>query len=318
MRSKSDMIPDNELLDMFKEQDTESTRAGRGDGKAEGLHHLHQHHHDQNQTHHQSHQWTDINGYNLQNSTSFSSNPYLGGPNITPPFSRTGELVEAGRRQQDSESSSESESSQGSHHRAESQGRPGGVRLNKDEKLARENGITLSIKQDIVDPPMDEFNDMLSKEDLSEEQLNICRDIRRRGKNKVAAQNCRKRKLEQIEELQKKVEEARQRRQNMRREHERLLSVYVSEADTLTRLTDTVLSHQGKDKHYYSVVVKGDEVKVLPTATVPEVDRFPKPIEHFRGRLPPSEDQYLNNGMMFGQHQLHHQHHQGYLDRTWD
>ena len=38
---------------------------------------------------------------------------------------------------------------------------------------------------------MDEFNDMLSKEELSEEQLNICRDIRRRGKNKVAAQNCR-------------------------------------------------------------------------------------------------------------------------------
>ena len=32
---------------------------------------------------------------------------------------------------------------------------------------------------------MDEFNDLLSKNDLSEEQLNICRDIRRRGKNKV-------------------------------------------------------------------------------------------------------------------------------------
>ena len=32
---------------------------------------------------------------------------------------------------------------------------------------------------------MDEFNDVLSKNDLSEEQLNICRDIRRRGKNKV-------------------------------------------------------------------------------------------------------------------------------------
>ena len=66
----------------------------------------------------------------------------------------------------------------------------------------------------------------------------------------------------------------------------RLLSVYVSEADTLTRLTDTVLSHHGKDKHYYSVVVKGDEVKVLPTATVPEVDRFPKVrIQHFYLRL---------------------------------
>ena len=113
-------------------------------------------------------------------------------------------------------------------------------RMNKDEKLAREAGIKLNIKvyqglhinvllmvflqQDIVDPPMDEFNDMLSKEDLSEEQLNICRDIRRRGKNKVAAQNCRKRKLEQIDELQRKVEEARQRRHQLRNEHEKYWS----------------------------------------------------------------------------------------------
>ena len=32
---------------------------------------------------------------------------------------------------------------------------------------------------------MDEFNDLLSKHELSEEQLTLCRDIRRRGKNKV-------------------------------------------------------------------------------------------------------------------------------------
>ena len=29
---------------------------------------------------------------------------------------------------------------------------------------------------------MDEFNDLLSKHELSEEQLTLCRDIRRRGK----------------------------------------------------------------------------------------------------------------------------------------
>ena len=39
--------------------------------------------------------------------------------------------------------------------------------------------------QDIVNFPMDEFNDLLSKRELTEEQLNLCRDIRRRGKNKV-------------------------------------------------------------------------------------------------------------------------------------
>ena len=32
---------------------------------------------------------------------------------------------------------------------------------------------------------MDEFNDMIGKQGYSEEQLNMCRDIRKRGKNKV-------------------------------------------------------------------------------------------------------------------------------------
>ena len=32
--------------------------------------------------------------------------------------------------------------------------------------------------QTLVSLPMDEFNDLLSKNDLSEAQLNVCRDIR--------------------------------------------------------------------------------------------------------------------------------------------
>ena len=56
----------------------------------------------------------------------------------------------------------------------------------------------------------------------------------------------------------------------------RLINVYVSEAETLTRLTDSVLSHHGKSPHFYSVVVKEDDVKILPTSSVPESERFPK------------------------------------------
>ena len=55
-----------------------------------------------------------------------------------------------------------------------------------------------------------------------------------------------------------------------------MINVYVSEAETLTRLTDTVLSHHGKSPHFFSVVVKEDDVKVLPTSSVPESERFPK------------------------------------------
>lgn len=58
------------------------------------------------------------------------------------------------------------------------------ARYSRDERKARELGIAFSIDE-IINLPMDEFNDLLSKHDLTEEQLNLCRDIRRRGKNKV-------------------------------------------------------------------------------------------------------------------------------------
>lgn len=74
--------------------------------------------------------------------------------------------------------------------------------------------------QDIINLPMDEFNERLSKYDLSEAQLSLIRDIRRRGKNKVAAQNCRKRKLDQILCLADEVQEVRKRKDRLRQEHE--------------------------------------------------------------------------------------------------
>ena len=55
-----------------------------------------------------------------------------------------------------------------------------------NEKYNPISGLSLPISvRDIIDLPMDEFNDLLSKHELTEEQLTLCRDIRRRGKNKV-------------------------------------------------------------------------------------------------------------------------------------
>lgn len=71
---------------------------------------------------------------------------------------------------------------------------------------------------------MDEFNERLSKYDLSENQLSLIRDIRRRGKNKVAAQNCRKRKLDQIISLADEVKDMKMRKERFIREREMLLT----------------------------------------------------------------------------------------------
>lgn len=71
---------------------------------------------------------------------------------------------------------------------------------------------------------MDEFNERLSKYDLSENQLSLIRDIRRRGKNKVAAQNCRKRKLDQIICLADEVKDMKMRKERFLRERDLVLS----------------------------------------------------------------------------------------------
>lgn len=56
--------------------------------------------------------------------------------------------------------------------------------MTRDERKALALSLPISVL-DIINLPMDEFNDLLSKHELTEEQLTLCRDIRRRGKNKV-------------------------------------------------------------------------------------------------------------------------------------
>jgi len=95
--------------------------------------------------------------------------------------------------------------------------------LTRDEKRARNLNIPISV-DDIINLPMDEFNERLSKYDLSESQLTLIRDIRRRGKNKVAAQNCRKRKLDQILSLADEVKQMKDRKFNLLQEREYLMT----------------------------------------------------------------------------------------------
>jgi hypothetical protein len=86
--------------------------------------------------------------------------------------------------------------------------------LSRDEKKAKELNIPFTVCQ-IINMPIDEFNECLSKHEFDERQLTLIRDIRRRGKNKVAAQNCRKRKINQIIGLQSEVEKLQSQKNNL-------------------------------------------------------------------------------------------------------
>ena len=59
--------------------------------------------------------------------------------------------------------------------------------------------------EEVIESSVEQFNELLSKHQLSDAQNQLIRDIRRRGKNKLAAQNCRKRKLEVIQTVEDEV-----------------------------------------------------------------------------------------------------------------
>ncbi|CAI9546414.1 unnamed protein product [Staurois parvus] len=65
------------------------------------------------------------------------------------------------------------------------------ARFTRDEQRAKALNVPFSVDT-IVNLPVDDFNVLMSKHQFNDAQLALIRDIRRRGKNKVAAQNCRK------------------------------------------------------------------------------------------------------------------------------
>uniref|UniRef100_A0A8D0GZG1 Nuclear factor, erythroid 2 n=1 Tax=Sphenodon punctatus TaxID=8508 RepID=A0A8D0GZG1_SPHPU len=87
----------------------------------------------------------------------------------------------------------------------------------RDERRALAMKIPFPI-ENIINLPVDDFNELVSRFPLSEPQLALVRDIRRRGKNKVAAQNCRKRKLETLVQLECELAELGRQRQRLLRD----------------------------------------------------------------------------------------------------
>ncbi|XP_004577083.2 nuclear factor erythroid 2-related factor 2 isoform X1 [Ochotona princeps] len=89
--------------------------------------------------------------------------------------------------------------------------------LTRDELRAKALHIPFPVEK-IINLPVDDFNEMMSKEQFNEAQLALIRDIRRRGKNKVAAQNCRKRKLENIVELKQDLDHLKDEKEKLLKE----------------------------------------------------------------------------------------------------
>lgn len=94
------------------------------------------------------------------------------------------------------------------------------VRLSRDQQRAKALQIPFTVDM-IINLPVDDFTEMISKHQLNEPQLALVRDIRRRGKNKVAAQNCRKRKMENIVGLEYDLDSLKDEKERLLKEKRR-------------------------------------------------------------------------------------------------
>jgi len=110
---------------------------------------------------------------------------------------------------------------------------------------------------------MEEFNSILVNSGLSEAQVNTCRDMRRRGKNKIAAQNCRKRKVDQISTLTEEVEDVRARKARLLRERARLRSEEAAWRDRLVRMEARVRAELARRGGVEAGGVLAEQAQVL-------------------------------------------------------
>lgn len=88
----------------------------------------------------------------------------------------------------------------------------------RDEKRAHAMNIPFP-NEFIINLPVEEFNQLLLKYHLTDAQLTLIRDIRRRGKNKMAAQICRRRKLDVLVGLERSMDGLRCHRARLLREN---------------------------------------------------------------------------------------------------
>jgi len=102
--------------------------------------------------------------------------------------------------------------------------KPGTVKpkLKKQKPKAKSMWIDFQFSSsELVEMPVEKFNEIIKP--LDEVRQHIAKDERRKGKNKLAARNCRKRKMDVIECLDQGVNSLEQRRVNLLEERQRIL-----------------------------------------------------------------------------------------------
>ncbi|NXO74393.1 BACH1 protein, partial [Phainopepla nitens] len=110
--------------------------------------------------------------------------------------------------------------------------------------------------QRIISLSRNDFQSFLKMHKLTPEQLDCIHDIRRRSKNRIAAQRCRKRKLDCIQNLESEIEKLQTEKENLLKERNHILSTLGETKQNLTGLCQQVCKEAALSQEQIQILAK--------------------------------------------------------------
>ena len=97
----------------------------------------------------------------------------------------------------------------------------------------------------IINMPVEKFNEIVKQ--LDEIRQHVAKDVRRKGKNKLAARNCRKRKMDVIDDLDCGISHLEQQRRSLMMERKQILDETRHIQQKTEWLNNYILEHLRDD-----------------------------------------------------------------------
>ncbi|KAM4795623.1 transcription regulator protein BACH1 [Rhinophrynus dorsalis] len=119
-----------------------------------------------------------------------------------------------------------------------------------------------------------DFQSLVKMHNLTPEQLDCIHDIRRRSKNRIAAQRCRKRKLDCIQNLESEIEKLQSEREHLLKERDQILTTLGETKQNLTGLCQQVCREAALSREQIQILAKYSSTECPLSFLIMEKDKM--------------------------------------------